>query len=144
MSSHNLLWEETLNVRADDLADHARSTTPTSPFQACPAANATLHANGEPVTRNMRRELRNAWAASEQHKHCTRRFKWSNSVHDDIDWRSFGSAMNNSEWCTHRFVQKFAREWLSHHEKLCSQHRSPTKVCPCYDKASENEAHFSQ
>ena len=140
---HPLSWEETLNIRADELAEHARTTLKSPPFQICPAVQATLYMNGEPITRDMKWELRNAWAASEQQKCCTNRFKWTNTVHNDMDWCSFGSAMNTSEWHTTRFVQKFAHGWLSHHEKLFSQQRSPAKACPCCENTAENETHFA-
>jgi hypothetical protein len=71
-----LTWKAKLNIEADELANEARDETADDPdeFYQYPASKVMLYIKGKPITRNIAKELRNAWTTQDLREYMTEHF----------------------------------------------------------------------
>eukprot|EP00978_Attheya_sp_CCMP212_P037101 scaffold172824_cov47-Attheya_sp.AAC.1 len=106
--------EATLNIEADDLANEARDETSDHPdtFFQYPASKVMLYIRGQPITRNIAREIRFAWTSQDLHQYMTDKFNWKENTADLIDWYSHGSTLKSYAYYQYLFCVKLIYERL--------------------------------
>jgi hypothetical protein len=138
-----LPWEAQLNIEADALATEARNEITddsTATFHQYPASRVMLYIEGKPITRNISKEIRNAWTTQDLREYMTEQFGWKKSTADDIDWYSHGSTLSSYEYYQHMFCVKLIHKRLPLlGEKFTA---SPTTSCPCCKARNETFEHF--
>eukprot|EP00978_Attheya_sp_CCMP212_P036800 scaffold169524_cov56-Attheya_sp.AAC.1 len=109
-----LPWEATLNIEADDQANEARDETSDHPdtFFQYPASKVMLYIRGQPITRNIAREIRFTWTSQDLRQYMTDKFNWKENTADLIDWYSHGSTLKSYAYYQHLFCVKLIHERL--------------------------------
>jgi hypothetical protein len=139
-----LPWEATLNIEADNLANEARDETADQPdsFFQYPASKVMLYIRGQPITRNIAREIRFAWTSQDLRQYMTDKFNWKPKTADLIDWYSHGSTLKSYAYYQHVFCVKLIHERLPVlGEKFTA---SPNKICPCCKRCEETTEHYME
>jgi hypothetical protein len=138
-----LPWEAQLNIEADALATEARNEInegPTTTFHQYPASRVMLYIDGQPITRNISKAIRNAWTTQDLREYMTQQFGWKKCTADNIDWYSHGSTLSSYEYYQHMFCVKLIHKRLPLlGEKFTA---SPIKTCPCCKVQNETFDHF--
>ena len=124
------------------MANEARDETEDDPdiFFQYPASKVMLYIKGKPITRNIAKEIRNAWTTQDLREYMTEHFGWNNTTADDIDWYSHGSTLTSLTYYQHVFCVKLIHERLpAQGEKFTA---SPNKICPCCKQKEETSKHL--
>eukprot|EP00978_Attheya_sp_CCMP212_P028067 scaffold95788_cov59-Attheya_sp.AAC.3 len=82
--SEGLPWGAQLNIEADKLANDETTATEED-FFWFPASRVVLYINGKPITRNIAKEIRNAWTTQDLRECMTEKFGWTQNTADLID-----------------------------------------------------------
>jgi hypothetical protein len=137
-----LTWEAKLNIEADALATEARNETSNDSiiFHQYPRSKIMLYINGTPITRNLAKEIRNAWTTQDLREFMTEHFGWETTTGDTIDWYSHGSSLTSLTYYQHVFSVKLIHERLPVQGEIFSA--SPNKICPCCKQQEETSTHF--
>ena len=109
-------WEAVLNIRADELATEARNqiTTKdrTTTMTLLPACNAHLVIKGAPITRKITKTIRDEWCEVEVRKYCKKKYKWTKTKFDNVDWSASGKIHSDSGFLQQRFITRYIYKWL--------------------------------
>jgi hypothetical protein len=85
-----------LNIECDRIATSALLTAPTAPVVTfLPASKVTLSVDGITVTRKLPRIIRKIVGRSSQLASFTRRYGWTSTQFDQIDWPMYRNAAYN-------------------------------------------------
>jgi hypothetical protein len=139
-----LPWEASLNIEADDLANDARDETSANDdtFFQYPASKLMLYINDLPITRNLAKEIQNAWSTQDLREFMMINFGWEKGTADLIDWYSHGSTLLGYDYYRHQFCVKLIHGRLPVlGEKWTA---SENKICPCCETFQETFTHYME
>ena len=119
--------------------DTIKRTTPLPPPVTYSHSKAVLYINNTCVHKHHNHAIHRAWCTSDLRQYITKKFNWTNTTSDLIDWYSFGSAIRTMHRI-HPWIVKFTHEWLP--LKSAPWISTQTTQCPICLQHPETPHHF--
>ena len=138
----DLLWQETLNVAADDAASSSECA-PKPALHFLPKQIVALHVHGTQVTTGHRKTLEERWAESGTHSitdYLSRKYNWSADTVRKIDWKAVPRQKMGIR--KRSFTVSYSHRWLPLNLNLHKRTSIGTPLCPMCDMEEEDHEHF--
>ena len=137
-----LLWQETLNVAADEVASGSECSPQPSHY-FLPKQVVALHLNGIQITTAYKATLGAAWAERGSHsilKYLSNKYNWNAGTAHKICWEAVPRhKMGTSK---RSFIVSYCHQWLPLHKAMHERSTVGTPLCPLCDMAEEDHRHF--
>ena len=139
-----LTWEETLNVRADQLATMARfENKPLTYLQQCswhPNSVIQLFINKQPINKWLNSSIHQALTSDSLLNYLRTKLTWTHSTYQEVDWPQKTAASHKVPKNQIPWLIKLGTDRLPlNGEKF---HQSPTIYCPLCKTSVETSDHF--
>ena len=107
-----------------------------------PASKIGVTIEGRLITRNLYKEIIQAYTSRDIRTFMEGKFKWDTKTADCIDWESHGSNLSKLDYYQNKFVVKLIHERLPC--RAASFNPSNQKECPCCNKTKETIEHMQE
>ena len=137
-----LTWQETLNVKADSLADESKDARKPEEIPV-PAQKISLWADGHMLTTKVKEQMRLRWGMTGNYStqsFLCKKYGWGNKLIDTIDWEVLPSQKIGVR--KRAFVASYTHQWLPLNERLKRRGAVGTALCPICDREVETDLHF--
>ena len=136
-----LIWEETLNVMADDIAGESMGNKK-PPQQQLPAQDIAMWSGNYEVTANHKQFLKMRWIERGTHslqQYLNNKCNWTHQ-YGDIDWKCIPS--NKMGTGRRTFITSYSHQWLPLQKSLHNRKNIGTPLFPMCSTDNETHLHF--
>ena len=141
----DLTWAEQLNVNCDQRATSVlcsltnidQPSTGTLKYNSIDVTTDNI-----PITNKLAQTIRNAYSSRDMRPYLCKKFSWSSSTCNLVDWLCLGCAVNQLTNNVHIFIVKLIHEWLPTHSHKHRSNRRHSHKCPICSSPNKTNQHF--